>query len=282
MTEEFKSSIKVGIAQIECYIGNVERNLKKHFEYIDKALSEDVEILVFPELSLTGFILKDIVFHISEECVRALDEIKRYVEKMLVIVGFVEEPRKGIYYNSAALISHGKVIGLYSKLYLPAYAPFEDPRYYAQGELERLRVYEYKGWGLGVQICEDMWHPEPCEILARRGADIVFTLAASPLRGLYGRKTSWIEEAWQSLLKARALENCIYVCFANRVGEEEEEFFYGRSCIVDPFGDIVAEAPRFREHLLVGELDLRRIKFARQFSSFKQHIRDLHRILATI
>ena len=282
MEKEIKPSIKVGIAQIECYIGNVERNLKKHFEYIDKALSKEVDILVFPELSLTGFLLKDLVFHISEECIKALDEIKKYVDKILVIVGFVEETHKGIYCNSAALISQGKILGLYSKLYLPAYAPFEDPRYYTQGAIERLKVYKYKGWGLGIQICEDMWHPEPCEILARRGADVIFTLAASPLRGSYGREASWVEEAWQVLLRARALENCVYVCFANRVGEEEEEFFYGRSCIISPLGDIIAEAPRFREHLLVAELDLRKIKIARQFSSFKQHIRDLHKILATI
>lgn len=110
-----------------------------------------------------------------------------------MLVGVVEEPRLGIYRNSIAVICNGRLEGFVPKLYLPNYGLFEESRYFKEGDVGDVRVFEHKGLKFGTVICEDAWHPEPVELLARLGADLVFINSSSPLRGLYGEGGTFIE-----------------------------------------------------------------------------------------
>lgn len=274
--------LRLGLAQVGSLLGNVPLNLRKHLELVGKARRERVNVLAFPELSLTGYMLKDLAYELSEDCARAVEELSRSSEGMCILVGLVEEPRAGMYRNSVATICDGEVLGYTPKLYLPNYGIFEESRYYAEGGVEDVRVYRFGGLCFGSVICEDAWHPEPVEYLARLGADLVFIHASSPIRGVYGRGATLPEKIWESINITRAVENTIFVAFVNRVGSEDEEFFWGGSMVVSPEGRIISRGRKMEEDLLVVEIDRHLLRRARRFSSFKEHRRELHEALSRL
>ncbi|ABL78842.1 nitrilase-related carbon-nitrogen hydrolase [Thermofilum pendens] len=277
-----RDRLRVGVAQIHSLLGDVRRNLEKHLEYVERARELGVEVLAFPELSLTGYLLRDLAYEVSDAAREALGEIAEASRGLCVLVGLVHEPRAGIYENSVAVVRDGSVAGVVSKLYLPDYGLFEESRYFREGSCSREGVFECGGWRVAPIICEDAWHPEPAELAARRGADVVFIHASSPIRGLYGSGEANIERVWEAIAVTRAVENACYVVFANRVGPEDEEYFWGGSMVVAPDGEVVARAKKMEEELLVADLDLYRLRASRRFSSFKRHRRDIHVVLGEL
>jgi len=275
-------SYKVGLAQIHSLLGNVEENLAKHLEYIDKARDLGVDILAFPELSLTGYLLRDLAYELSDKCLDALEEIRKASKGISVLVGVVEEPRLGIYRNSIAIVSDGQLKGFIPKLYLPNYGLFEESRYFKEGDVKDIKIFEHKGLKFSVTICEDAWHPEPIELLARLGADLVFISSSSPIRGLYGKGDTFIERVWEVINVTRAIENTVYIAFVNRVGVEDEECFWGGSMVVSPEGEVIARGKKMEEDLVIASIDIYIIRRARRFSSFKVHRREIHEILGGI
>ena len=273
---------KIGLAQIHSLLGDVEGNLAKHLKYIERAKEMKVDILAFPELSLTGYLLKDLAYELSDRCLGALREIERASKGMTVLVGVVEEPRYGIYRNSIAVVQDGKVAGFVPKLYLPNYGLFEESRYFKEGDVKDVRVFEHQGLKFGVVICEDAWHPEPIELLARLGADLIFVNSSSPLRGLYGKGETFVERVWEAINVTRAVENTVYIAFVNRVGVEDEECFWGGSMLVSPEGEILLKARKMEEELMVVDISTHVIRRARRFSSFKEHRRDIHEVLGDL
>ncbi len=273
---------KIGLAQIHSLLGDVEENLTKHLEYIDKARSLGVDILAFPELSLTGYLLRDLAYELSDKCLKTLKEIEKASKDISVLVGLVEEPRFGIYRNSIAVISDGELKGFIPKLYLPSYGLFEESRYFKEGDIKDVKIFEHKGLKFGVVICEDAWHPEPIELIARLGADLVFINASSPLRGLYSRGDTFIEKIWEAINITRAVENTVYIAFTNRVGVEDEEYFWGGSMVVSPDGEILARGKKLEEDLIMADVNVHAIRRARRFSSFKIHRTDIHKLLGEI
>ncbi|MBP1449041.1 MAG: amidohydrolase, partial [Thermoproteus sp.] len=213
--------MKVELAQIRPYLGDVARNLEKHREIVE---TSSADCVVFPELSLTGYVLRDLAYELyreSEEAVRRLAEASG---GRCVVAGAVREVRRGVLRNAAAVIIDGKIDYVY-KFYLPTYGLFEERRYFQRGDPRNdLKVFEHRGWKFGVLICEDAWHPEPAEALALMGADALLIPAASPMRRL-GRSLA-IQENWEALLKAHALMNTVWAVFVNTVGGQEEEFFW--------------------------------------------------------
>lgn len=277
-----KEKIRVGVAQIHSILGNVEKNLEKHLEFIRMAREKNVKLLVFPELSLTGYLLKDIAYEISDDATIALERIRDLTEGMCVAVGLVREKRYGIYENSVAYICNREIVGYYSKLYLPNYGLFEESRYFKEGDVEDIKVFEWDGWKIGSIICEDAWHPEPAELVSRLGADVVVVHSASPIRGLYNRGDTMLERIWESIIVTRAVENSSYVIFANSVGPEDEEFFWGGSMIVAPDGEVLARGKKMEEDLVVADLDIYLLRSARRFSSYKIHRKDIHDLLSLL
>lgn len=273
--------IKVALAQMSSRLGAVKDNLKKHVYYLERAKEEDVNIVAFPELSLTGYLLKDLAYELSSECRVALKDLAEMSYGIYSIVGLVDESRTGIYRNAAAMVKDGTVLGIQPKSYLPCYGLFEEKRYFKEGGAEDLKVFDTDFCKVGIIICEDLWHPEPCELLARKGADVIFCIAASPIRGFYGSGgVTPVENAYDKLVGARAIENTVFLIFVNKAGAEDEEYFWGGSMVVAPDGRVIKRAKTLEEDFMVVEIDLFDVARVRRFSSFRDHNRDLHRVLA--
>ncbi|MBN2470168.1 MAG: carbon-nitrogen hydrolase [Anaerolineae bacterium] len=252
--------LNAGIAQIHPKIGDIPANLAQHLEYIERAKAQAVDLLIFPELSLTGYNIQDLVSELAtcpstdDPTFRPLLEASRDLD---LVVGFVYEDRRHRFTIASAYLSGGEVLHVHHKLYLPTYALFDEGRYFAPGE--SVRAFDTRFGRMGMLICEDFWHASPPYLLWLDGAETLLMTSASPGRGLdTGDRLAsarWVElvnTAYASLFTD-------YVIHANRVGFEDGLNFWGGSMITDPNGDVLAQAPYFEETLLVQTLDLNQL-----------------------
>ena len=245
----------VGLAQIDCKLGDVAANLERHLHWIGQARERGVDLLVFPELSLTGYRL----FHLTSRVAlpASAPELRQLAEAagpMAVVAGFVEESDRGVLHNSVVLLADGKPALLHRKLYLPTYGIFQEERFFRPGRRLDLATLP---WGrMGMLICEDLWHPELARRLAVAGARLLLVPSAGPGRIGTGELPA-NQESWEMLTRSTALLDTCWVLYCNRVGWEEGAFYPGGSHIVRPGGELVERAPLLEEHLLVAEIDLR-------------------------
>jgi predicted amidohydrolase len=255
MAETPPTLLKIGLAQIDCRLGDVERNAERHLDWIEQARSAGVDLLVFPELSLTGYRLLHltprVALPVSSPLLRRLAEAAR---PMRVLLGFVEEGERGGLHNSAVLLSDGAPAYLHRKLYLPTYGIFQEERFFGPGR--RLELADLPWGRMGVLICEDLWHPELARRLAVAGTRLIVVPSAGPGRIGAGDLPE-SHEGWELLTRATALLDTCWVVYCNRVGWEEGSFYAGGSHVVRPGGELVERAPFLTEHLLVTEIDLR-------------------------
>ena len=166
--------IKLAVAQIDTVLGDLDANLEKHLAQIDDAVQAKADLVVFPELSLTGYALQDLTSAVarpasSEDPIfKPLLEASRNVD---VLVGFVELDSRNRFYNSAAYLSQGEILHVHQKVYLPTYGLFDESRFFAWGD--SIRAFDTPLGRLGVLICEDFWHASPPYLLWLDGADIL-------------------------------------------------------------------------------------------------------------
>lgn len=247
--------LTVGLAQIDSRLGDLDANLDKHLEWIERAAGEGVDLLVFPELSLSGYRL----LHLTSRVARRLDdstEIERLagaVGDMHVLVGVVEQGDKGVLHNSAVLLHQGAIQHVHRKLYLPTYGIFQEGRFMGAGQ--RLDLVEVGGVPAGVLICEDLWHPHLANRLALAGARLLIVASASP--GRVGADPEPDSQAdWESLTRSTALVNTMWVLYCNRTGWEEGSFYSGGSHLVRPGGEIYRRAAFLEEELLTADLEM--------------------------
>jgi N-carbamoylputrescine amidase len=252
---DIPSRLTVGLAQIDCRLGEVEANVERHLAWIERARRQEVDLLVFPELSLTGYRLLHLTPRVALPAGAVqLERLAAAAGPMAVVVGFVEEDRNGVLYNSAALLRHGHPVFVHRKLYLPTYGIFQEQRFLGAGRRLELALLP---WGrAGVLICEDVWHPELARRLALSGAKLLIVPSAAPGRVGAGELPE-SAESWALLTRSTALLNTCWLVYCNRVGWEEGSFYAGDSHVVRPGGEVAARAPLLEEHLLVSELDLR-------------------------
>ena len=234
------------------------RKITRTMEWIATARAEGVELLLFPELSLTGYRLLHLTPRVAIQPERSavIEELRRAAPEMAIVVGCVEEDELGALYNSALLLAGGEITHVHRKLYLPTYGIFQEGRFFSEGR--KLRTAKLFGNPFGVLICEDFWHSDPAEKLARHGAKLIGIISASPGR-IGPEEMPPSQEAWESLTRASALLNTSWVLYCGRVGWEEGTFYTGGSHIVRPGGEMHARAPYLDEHLLVSEIDLRAV-----------------------
>ena len=248
----------MALAQIAPRLGLLEENLEKHHQLIREARDGRADLLVCPELGLTGYLLQDLS---AEVAMRADDPrlaaLAREAADLAVVVGFVEESRDHRLFISAALLEDGEVRHVHRKLFLPTYGLFDERRFFAAGSTVRA-VGSRLGVGLGIAVCEDFWHLSVPEILALDGAQILINVSSSP-----GRDVAAVNEvglgtasSWHTLLRAYAQLTTSYVVFVNRVGVDESITFWGGSQIISPAGETVFQAPFHDEGLYVVEIDL--------------------------
>jgi NAD+ synthase (glutamine-hydrolysing) len=256
--------INLALAQINTTLGKVQINLDKHLTIAKQAVQDGVDILVFPELSLTGYVLQDLVPAVS--CRANIDDpIFKYLldasRSVDMVVGFVDEDTRHRFYVASAYLSQGKVAHVHHKLYLPTYGLFDEGRFYAPGN--SVRAFDTRFGRFGMLICEDFWHASPPYLLWQDGADMLLLSSAAPGRGL-NNEPKLETSTWVELInKAYASLFTTFVAHANRSGFEDGLNFMGGSTIFDPNGKLLCQAPYFEESVTKAEIDLNQLNRTR-------------------
>jgi predicted amidohydrolase len=260
------SHLVVGMAQMAPRLGDVEHNLALHLETLQRARQNGARVVVFPELSLTGYFLKDMVPEVAVKLdspiVKALADASDGLD---VIVGAVIEERGAQFYNAALYFSNRRLHFVHRKVYLPTYGLFDEGRYLGRGD--RFRNFT-PGFGdescdAGILICEDMWHPSAAGLLARQGVDLLFCISSSPGRGVRADEGLGTASSYDAMTRTYAQLYTSYVIYCNRVGYEDGVAFWGGSRVVGPDGVVLCEAEGRSEQLLLAKLDLGAVRRAR-------------------
>jgi len=252
--------LTVALAQINTVLGNTPKNLEKHLLLIEEANASGADLILFPELSLTGYVLQDLTPTVAHRP-NADDELFKPLlaasQKLDLMVGFVEEDLRNRFFIAAAYISRGEVVHVHHKVYLPTYGLFDEGRFFAWGD--DIRAFDTRFGRAGMLICEDFWHASPPYLLWLDGADLFLHQSASPGRGLTTaaelESAGWVDHlnrAYASLFTA-------FVLHANRVGYEDGLNFWGGSAVFDPDGDLLQHGPYHEEALVMVELDLNQL-----------------------
>ncbi len=252
--------VKIGLAQIYPKLADVSANLQKHLDYVDQAAKEEVDILVFPELSLTGYQIQDLVPEVaiqakpSDKTFRALLDASFKTD---IVFGFVHQDVRNRFYIANAYLSQGECVHIHHKVYLPTYAMFDEARYFDQGE--SVRAFDTRFGRIGMLICEDFWHMSPPYLLWLDGADLLIFSSSSPSRGLDSSdrmlSSRWVElvnQAYGSIFTN-------YIVHCNRVGFEDGKNFWGGSSVVNPDGDFMTHGHYFDESLITQIIDLNQV-----------------------
>ena len=249
--------ITLAISQMNTRLGNVSYNLDHHLELTRQAKEAGAELVVFPELSLTGYVLQDLVPTVAMRPTRDDPVFKHLLEAshdIDMVVGFVDEDKRNRFYISSAYLSRGEVVHVHHKVYLPTYGLFDEGRFFAWGD--GIRAFDTRFGRAGILICEDFWHASPPYLLWLDGADLFLFTSASPGRGLSSapqlESAHWVEQinqAYASLFTS-------FIVHSNRVGYEDGLHFWGGSTIYDPDGKLIVQAPYDSEALILQEIDL--------------------------
>jgi NAD+ synthase (glutamine-hydrolysing) len=250
----------IALAQINTHLGDVPANLEMHLELIRQAKAAGSDLIVFPELSLTGYCLQDLVpnvaHHPSEDdpIFKPLLEASQWID---ILVGFVDEDSRNRFYISGAYLSAGQVVHVHHKAYLPTYGLFDEGRFFAMGD--QVRAFDTRFGRAGILICEDFWHTSPPYLLWVDGANLMLFTSASPGRGL-GNQPALDAARWvEDINRAYAGLFTTFVVHSNRTGFEDGLNFWGGSTIYDPNGELIAKCPYHEEKLLVAEIDLNQL-----------------------
>jgi NAD+ synthase (glutamine-hydrolysing) len=256
--------LKLALAQMNTKLGVVESNLEKHLLHVEQALKEDAQLIIFPELSLTGYVLQDLtptVAHRANPADPVFKPLLNASRDIDIVVGFVEEDLRNRFYVASAYLSEGAVVHVHRKVYLPTYGLFDEGRYFAWGD--STAAFNTRFGRIGMLICEDFWHVSPPYLLWLDGADIFIFISASPGRGLSSAPqlttVHWVE----SINRAYASIFTSFVIHCNRVGYEDGLHFSGGSTVFDPDGDLLAKAPYDQESLTFCSADLNQLHRSR-------------------
>ena len=241
--------VRIGLAQINCTVGDLKGNTEKINTYVRRAESAGIDILAFPELALVGYPPEDLLLKpkFVEDNLLAMAEVARFVDHMVVIVGFVDRKR-GSLYNAAAVLYGGKVKGLYYKMLLPNYGVFDEKRYFEAGR--QALTFKAAGVIFGVNICEDIWHQDgPLGSQAKAGAKLIININSSPYHA--GK----IKER-EAVVQKQANLHGVWIAYVNAIGGQDELVFDGQSMIVASSGKVVNRAEAFKEDLLITDIKL--------------------------
>jgi predicted amidohydrolase len=280
--------LRVALAQLAPRLGLLDDNLAFHSELLAKARSGGADLVVFPELGLTGYLLQDLA---AEVAMRADDDrllrLAADTAGMSAVVSFVEESSDHRLFISAALMEDGLVRFVHRKLFLPTYGLFDERRFFAAGD--RLRAVDSRlGVRLGLAVCEDFWHLAVPETLALDGAQILINVSSSPGRDLAAIHEVGLGTAasWRNLMRTYAQLTTSFVIFCNRVGVDETISFWGGSEVIAPSGEALFSAPLFDEGLHFVDIDLGDVRRERiglpllRDERPELQLRELRRVLA--
>ncbi len=256
--------LTIGLAQISPRLGDVKANLAKHLAFVEQATTQGVDLLVFPELSLTGYMLQDLVHEVARAPVPddpLLAPLLEASHRLDLVVGLAERDVRGRLFTSGVYLSQGHIVHVHRKIYLPTYGMFDEGRDFDWGE--QVRAFDTRFGRMGLLICEDFWHASPPYLLWLDGADVMLFTSASPGRGIDHHNKLGSSRFVELVNQAYASMFGCFVAHANRVGFEDGVNFWGGSTVYGPDGELLAQAPYFEESLLVTQLDLSALRRAR-------------------
>jgi len=245
---------RVALAQTNPRLGDLASNLEEHLQQIDAHVGR-ADLLLFPELSLTGYFLRDQVDEVALELdAPLLEPLLERSERISIAFGMVERSSRGQVYNSLVFLEGGQVLGVHRKVHLVSYGLFDEARDFAAGE--SFRVIESRHGRFGPLICEDLWHVPGAYSHFLDGADALLVASASPARGVEqpGPGLS-SQRTWGVLLTSAALLYRTWVLFASRVGWEDGIGFGGESRVLDPHGGVKVELPGLETGTLLTHID---------------------------
>ncbi len=261
------TNLRIALAQINVTVGDIEGNVSRIKQNLDRARSKQADIVLFPELCIAGYPPEDLLLKPGFAAANrnALQGLLPHTHGLTAVVGFVD--RLDDLYNAAAVLHNGELVGIYHKSLLPNYAVFDEDRYFGSGDTPILFTLSDdtsdRGVCFGVSVCEDIWYPAgPPEAQAAGGAELLLNVSASPYQS---HKISSRER----MLATRAADNVAIVAFCNLVGGQDELIFDGTSLIIDERGNVLARGKSFEEDFIVADLNIGNV--------FRQRLRDPRR-----
>jgi predicted amidohydrolase len=247
--------LTVALAQMDSALGDRGRNLERHRQWTRQAVEAGANLLVFPELSLTGYFLKDLV---PESAIQLespeMRELATLSTQLDVVLGAVIESPDHRYFNASLYFSRGELVHVHRKVYLPTYGMFDEQRYLAPGD--RFRSFKVAFGRAGMLVCEDIWHLSSAYILSLEGVDMIICPSASPGRGITTDERLGTAESYGLLCRTYAQFLTTFFLYCNRVGFEDGANFWGGSMVIGPNGDIIAQQQDADEALVVANLEL--------------------------
>ncbi|MDP8977799.1 MAG: amidohydrolase [Actinomycetota bacterium] len=253
--------MRVALAQTAPVLGDLDANFARAKDAIAQARGEGADVVVFPELSLTGYgvgqVDRDLDLDVDDPRLLALAE---QAGDGGVLVGFQEGGHVLHSYNAAAYFEGGEFRHLHRKLYLPTWGIFEERKHFSPGQ--SLRAYDTRWGRMATLICNDAWQPQLAFIAAQDGARLLFMPSTS---AQIPSQEAWSNETyWRDIARFYARMYQCFVVFVNRVGQEGPMRFWGGSQVLDPWGEIVAEAPHDTEAVVVADVDLAQVRRRRR------------------
>jgi NAD+ synthase (glutamine-hydrolysing) len=247
--------MRLGLCQMNATVGDIAGNAERIRSGIAAAREQGAELVLFPELALTGYPPEDLLLkeHFLADAAAALAEVARDTHGITAVVGFPE--RAEDVYNAAAVLANGEVHALYRKVYLPNYGVFDEQRYFQAGP--GAAVIDVGAARVGLTVCEDIWEPgPPASDEALAGATLIANISASPYHAGKGAER-------ERMFAQRARDNLAWVAFCGLVGGQDELVFDGHSCVLDHEGRVIARGPQFEEALIVCDVDVQAASAAR-------------------
>jgi NAD+ synthase (glutamine-hydrolysing) len=233
-------SFKIALAQLNLLVGDVHGNATRVIATTRRARTEfNADLVVFPELTLSGYPPEDLLFHrgFRRQIELGLERVRQEVQDASVVLGFPEYTRAGIY-NSAALISGGAIAAIHRKAELPNYKVFDEKRYFQPGA--QPTVADRQGFRVGLLVCEDIWEPESTQLARSDGAELLVVINASPYE-LHKQRER------EDIARIRARDVGLPLVYVNIMGAQDELVFEGNSFVMDAEGKVVMRAPAYEE-----------------------------------
>lgn len=238
--------MRIAIATIYPILGDINKNIALHNRYIDMAIKNKADAILFPELSLTGYFVKDLVPELSKPA----DKLNIFDSSKIDIVYGAIESERYQYYNTGVYLHKGNIAHIHRKIYLPNYGLFDEARFFHKGN--SLMTFDADEYRAGILVCEDLWHPENIASLASSGLDILYALIASPINGIdeHGITSA---NFYKDMAKVYAKLYTTNIVIANRSGVEDGFSFWGEAIACDPYGHLL-EQEKIDEHLSIVEI----------------------------
>ncbi len=254
-----KDKIKLALAQISSKRENKNANFLKIEQLTLKAKEQAADLVIFPELSLTGYVVRDQVYELAETIPGpTVEKVEALAKKtgMHIIFGMPElsEKTQATAFNTAVFVGPQGFIGKYRKMYLPTHSVFEEKRYFRPGY--QIAAFQTDLGNIGLCICYDVFFPEVLRLTRLQGAQLIVCISASPAvrRGYF-----------EILTSARALENTAFLAYVNLAGVEDGLQFWGGSRLVGPTGDVLAKAKYDEEDFVICDVDYNDLRTAETF-----------------